>query len=68
MTQVTAYLALHLNRVGLAEALVILGLMWWAWVGYSWLSNGVNRGDLPTRLTILTAMAAQRRRTDRASP
>ena len=58
ITQVTAYLASHLNWRGVAEGLIILGLMWWAWVGYSWLTNSVDSDDVPTRLTIFTAMAA----------
>ena len=58
ITQVTAYLAAHLNWLGFAQGLVILGLMWWAWVGYSWLTNSVDSDDVPTRLTIFTAMAA----------
>ena len=58
ITQVTAYLASHLNWLGVAEGLIILGLMWWAWVGYSWLTNSVDSDDVPTRLTIFTAMAA----------
>ena len=58
ITQVTAYLASHLNWRGVAEGLVILGLMWWAWVGYSWLTNSVDSDAVPARLTIFTAMAA----------
>lgn len=57
ITQVTAYLASHLNWLGVAEGLIILGLMWWAWVGYSWLTNSVDSDDVLTRLTIFTAMA-----------
>ena len=46
ITQVTAYLAAHLNWLGVAQGLVILGLMWWAWVGYSWLTNSVDSDDV----------------------
>jgi len=56
--QVTGYLASHLTWGGMLEGVVILGLMWWAWVGYSWLTNSVDSDDIPTRLTIFTAMAA----------
>lgn len=58
ITQVTAYLAAHLNWRGVAEGLVILGLMWWAWVGYSWLTNSVDSDDTLTRVAIFIAMAA----------
>jgi low temperature requirement protein LtrA len=58
ITQVTSYLASHLNWLGVAEGLIILGLMWWAWVGYSWLTNSVDSDDVPARLTIFVAMAA----------
>jgi len=58
ITQVTAYLASNLSWRGLAEGLVILGLMWWAWVGYSWLTNVVDSEDPPARLAIFGSMAA----------
>ena len=58
ITQVTGFLASHLTWSGMLEGVVILGLMWWAWVGYSWLTNSVDSDDTPTRLTIFTAMAA----------
>ena len=58
ITQVTGFLASHLTWSGMLEGGVILGLMWWAWVGYSWLTNSVDSDDTPTRLTIVTAMAA----------
>lgn len=58
ITQVTSYFSAHLDARGMAEGLVILGLMWWAWVGYSWLTNSVDSEEVPVRLTIFAAMAA----------
>ena len=41
-----------------AAALLVLGALWWAWVGYAWLTNTVNPDEGAVRLAILGAMAA----------
>jgi low temperature requirement protein LtrA len=43
---------------GLAQGLLILGVMWWAWVGYSWLTSVVDPEEGIVRFAILAAMAA----------
>jgi low temperature requirement protein LtrA len=49
-TQVTAMMAADVSLLGVARGLVVLALVWWCWVGYSWLGNvaqadeGVLRG------------------------
>src|SRR4051812_41605836 len=43
---------------GLAKGLLILGLLWWAWVGYAWLTSVVDPEEGTVRLAIFGAMAA----------
>jgi low temperature requirement protein LtrA len=59
LTQVTGFLADHLTWVGMLQGAALLVVLWWAWGGYSWLTNAVPAEDvIPARLVILTAMAA----------
>ena len=59
LTQVTGFLADHLTWVGMLQGAALLVVLWWAWGGYSWLTNAVPAEEvIPARLVILTAMAA----------
>jgi low temperature requirement protein LtrA len=59
LTQVTGFLADHLTWVGMIQGAALLAVLWWAWGGYSWLTNAVPAEEvIPARLVILTAMAA----------
>ena len=59
LTQVTGFLADHLTWSGMLQGAAMLAALWWAWVGYSWLTNAVPAEEvIPARLVILTAMAA----------
>lgn len=58
ITQVTLFFSKHLTATGFGEGLVILALLWWSWVGYSWLTNSIDTGDARTRLSFFVAMAA----------
>jgi low temperature requirement protein LtrA len=41
------------------QGAAMLAALWWAWVGYSWLTNAVLAEEvIPARLVILMAMAA----------
>jgi low temperature requirement protein LtrA len=41
------------------QGAALLAVLWWAWGGYSWLTNAVPAEEvIPARLVILTAMAA----------
>ncbi|HWI21112.1 MAG TPA: low temperature requirement protein A [Baekduia sp.] len=57
LTQCTAYLAEHTTWTGLAQALLILGMLWWSWVGYSWLTSVINPEEGAVRIAIFVAMA-----------
>jgi low temperature requirement protein LtrA len=43
---------------GLAKGLLVLGVMWWSWVGYAWLTSVVNPEEGAVRLVVFAAMAA----------
>ena len=59
LTQVTGFLVDHLTWIGMLQGAAMLAALWWAWVGYSWLTNAVPAEEvIPARLVILTAMAA----------
>ena len=58
-TQVTGFLSDHLTWDGVLQGAALLAALWWAWVGYSWLTNAVPAEEaIPARLVILSAMAA----------
>ncbi|MGI8511674.1 MAG: low temperature requirement protein A [Solirubrobacteraceae bacterium] len=58
LTQCTALMADQPTWEGMAKGLLVLGMIWWAWVGYSWLTSVVDPEDELVRLTIFLAMAA----------
>ena len=60
ITQVTGFLSDHPTWPGLARGLALLAALWWAWVGYSWLTNNAVRAEeaTPARLAVLAAMGA----------
>ena len=43
---------------GLAKGMLVLGVLWWSWVGYAWLTSVVDPEEDAVRLTIFVAMAA----------
>ncbi|HEV2998044.1 MAG TPA: low temperature requirement protein A [Solirubrobacteraceae bacterium] len=44
--------------LGVAEGLAALAVLWWAWVGYAWLTSVVDPEEGAVRLVIFAAMAA----------
>jgi low temperature requirement protein LtrA len=58
ITQCTALMAAHPTWEGLGRGVIVLGLLWWAWVGYSWLTSVVDPEEGAVRLAIFAAMAA----------
>jgi low temperature requirement protein LtrA len=58
ITQCTALMADHPTWEGLLRGLVVLGVLWWAWVGYAWLTSVVDPEEGAVRLAIFAAMAA----------
>ena len=58
ITQCTALMADNPTWTGLAQGLLVLGVLWWSWVGYSWLTSVVNPEEGAVRFAIFGAMAA----------
>jgi low temperature requirement protein LtrA len=51
-------MAVHASWGELGRGLLVLGLMWWSWVGYAWLTSVVNPEEGAVRFAIFAAMAA----------
>jgi len=58
ITQVTALMADDLTVRGLVQGLLVLGLVWWCWVGYAWLGAVVRADEGLGRVAMFGAMAA----------
>jgi low temperature requirement protein LtrA len=58
LTQCTALMAEQPTWEGLAKGMLVLGVMWWAWVGYAWLTSVVDPEEGAVRIAIFVAMAA----------
>jgi low temperature requirement protein LtrA len=58
ITQCTTLMAHDTTWGGVARAMLILGVLWWSWGGYAWLTSVVDPEDGVVRLTMFTAMAA----------
>lgn len=52
-TQVSRLMADSHSAIGILQALIILSLMWWTWVGFSWISNQAS-ADQPFLRTVMT--------------
>ena len=58
LTQATALMAAEPTWEGLAKGLLVLGVTWWSWVGYAWLTSVVDPEEGAVRLVMFAAMAA----------
>ena len=58
ITQVTAKMAAEPVWGGLVRGLLIVSLLWWAWVAYAWLTNTVDADEGGTRILVFAAMGA----------
>jgi low temperature requirement protein LtrA len=58
ITQCTALMSHHPTWSGLAQGLLVLGMLWWAWTGYSWLTSVIDPEEGAVRLVMIGAMAA----------
>jgi low temperature requirement protein LtrA len=58
LTQCTALMAATPSWEGLFKGLLVLGVLWWAWVGYAWLTSVVDPEEGSVRLVMFAAMAA----------
>ncbi len=53
ITQVTAQILEDMSPVGFARSALMLGLIWWAWSSYTWMTNAVGTETFAARLLIL---------------
>src|SRR4051812_49904560 len=51
-------MAAHPTWEGVGQAMLVLGVMWWSWVGYAWLTSVVDPEEGSVRIVMLAAMAA----------
>ena len=58
ITQCTALMADDPTWAGLVRGLLVLGVLWWSWVGYAWLTSVLDPEEGGVRLVMFTAMAA----------
>lgn len=56
-TQVTQFMAHEHSAIGVLQALIILGILWWSWSSYAWLSNQTHVDEGVVRLGMCIAMA-----------
>jgi low temperature requirement protein LtrA len=57
LTQCTALMADEPTWEGLAKGLLVLGVLWWSWVGYAWLTSVIDPEEGAIRLVFFAAMA-----------
>src|SRR4051812_11471550 len=58
ITQVTGLVSANPTWTGVAEGIVVLGLLWWSWTAYAWLTGTVDPEEGVIRLSIFGAMGA----------
>ena len=58
ITQCTALMSHHPTWDGLIQGLLVLGMLWWAWTGYAWLTSVVDPEEGAVRLVMFGAIAA----------
>jgi low temperature requirement protein LtrA len=58
LTQCTALMSHDPTWEGVAQGMLVLGVMWWSWVGYAWLTSVVDPEEGSVRLAMFAAMAA----------
>jgi low temperature requirement protein LtrA len=58
ITQCTALMAAEPTWAGVGKGLLVLGVLWWSWVGYAWVTSVVDPEDSVSRVVIFAAMGA----------
>ena len=58
ITQVTGLVVEDPTWAGLVKGLLVLGVLWWAWAAYAWLTNTINPEEGAVRIAMFAAMAA----------
>ena len=58
ITQITWLVSHDPTARGLAHAVLVFAMLWWAWGSYAWLTNTLPTGDTLPRVLLLVGMAA----------
>ncbi|WP_020387624.1 low temperature requirement protein A [Kribbella catacumbae] len=58
LTQITALMAHDLTWSGVIRGVLLIGLLWWSWIGFSWLCNLVKADEGSVRGVVMAAMGA----------
>jgi low temperature requirement protein LtrA len=58
LTQCTTLMARTPTWEGVLKGLLVLGVLWWSWVGYAWLTSVIDPEEGSVRLAVFAAMAA----------
>jgi len=58
LTQCTTLIARTPTWEGVLKGLLVLGVLWWSWTGYAWLTSVVDPEEGTVRLAMFAAMAA----------
>ena len=58
LTQCTTLIARTPTWEGMLKGLLALGVLWWSWVGYAWLTSVLDPEEGAVRLVMFAAMAA----------
>jgi low temperature requirement protein LtrA len=58
ITQCTALMFHQPTWEGLAQGTLVLGVLWWSWTGYAWLTSVLDPEEGAVRIVIFAAMAA----------
>ena len=57
ITQVTVLLLSNTSAAGFARSALVLALVWWAWSGFTWMTNAIDIESQVTKLLFLAGMA-----------
>ena len=58
LTQVTTLMAGDLSVSGMVRGVLVVSVLWWCWVGWSWIGNLVRADEGFIRIAMFVAMAA----------
>ena len=58
ITQVTGLVVADPTWGGSVQGLLVLGVLWWSWAAYAWLTNTINPEEGIVRIAMFGAMAA----------
>jgi low temperature requirement protein LtrA len=58
ITECTTLMSHHPTWAGLGQGLLVLGVLWWAWASYAWLTSVIDPEAGAVRLVFFAAMAS----------